>query len=103
MWRTAAFCPRRGWSMPPLSSADRSLAAFVYFPLPVPLWAAAVILWLTAFRSTSYVRFHAWQSILLWGLFLVLTAIALSVSNVAAPMALLLCGILCVLTMIFLS
>lgn len=88
--------------MKPLSSDDRSLAAFAYFPLPIPLLAAAVILLLPAFRSRSYVRFHAWQSILLWGLFLVLTAIALMVSNVAAPMALLLSGILLVLAMIFL-
>jgi|HubBroStandDraft_1064217.scaffolds.fasta_scaffold114448_1 uncharacterized membrane protein len=98
----AAFCPGCGWSMKALSSDDRSLAAFVYFPLPIPLLAAAVILLLPALRNRSYVRFHAWQSILLWGLFLLLTAIALMVSNVAAPMALLLCGILLVLAMIFL-
>ena len=98
----AAFCPGCGWSMKPLSSDDRSLAAFVYFPLPVPLLASVVILLLPAFRDRAYVRFHAWQSILLWGLFLVLTAIALMVSNVAAPMALLLSGILLVLAMLFL-
>ncbi len=88
--------------MKPLSSDDRSLAAFSYFPLPIPLLAPGVILLLPAFRDRAYIRFHAWQSILLWGLFLVLTAIALLVSNVAAPMALLLCGILSVLAMIFL-
>jgi len=98
----AAFCPGCGWSMVPLSSDDRSLAAFVYFPLPIPLLAAGVILVLPAFRNRAYVRFHAWQSILLWGLFLALTAIALLVSNVAAPMTLLICGILSVLAMIFL-
>ncbi|MGA2356936.1 MAG: hypothetical protein ABSG02_20775 [Terriglobales bacterium] len=98
----AAFCPGCGWSMKPIPSDDRSLAAFAYFPLPIPLLAAGVILLLPAMRGRRYVRFHAWQSILLWGLFLVLTAIALSVSNVAAPMALLVCGILSVLAMIFL-
>jgi uncharacterized membrane protein len=98
----AAFCPGCGWSMVLLSSDDRSVAAFVYFPLPVPLLAGAVILLLPAFRNRVYVRFHAWQSILLWGLFLVLTGIAMLISNVAAPMALLLCGILSVLAMIFL-
>jgi uncharacterized membrane protein len=98
----AAFCPGCGWSMKPLSSDDRSLAAFVYFPLPFPLLAAVVILLLPALRNRAYVRFHAWQSILLWGLFLVLTGIALLISNVAAPMALLLCGILSVLAMVFL-
>jgi uncharacterized membrane protein len=84
--------------MTPLPTADRAVAAVSYLTL-VP---AAVILLLPAFRSHRFVRFHAWQSILLWGLFIVLTTGALLVSNVASPMILLLLGILGVLAMLFL-
>ncbi len=84
--------------MTPLPSADRAVAALAYLTF-VP---AAVILFLPAFRDHRFVRFHAWQSIVLWGLFFILTMIALFVSNVAAPMALLLFGILAVLAMLFL-
>jgi uncharacterized membrane protein len=48
------------------------------------------------------VRFHAWQSIFIWTLFLILTASALLLSNVAAAMAFLLFGILATLAMLFL-
>ena len=30
---------------------------------------AAVLLFLPAFRNRRFVRFHAWQSVLLWGVF----------------------------------
>jgi uncharacterized membrane protein len=65
------------------------------------LFAGAVILLLPAFRKNRFVRFHAWQSILLWGAFLVLTALALLLSNVAAAIVFLLVGILATLAMLF--
>jgi len=59
-------------------------------------------LFLPAFRNNRFVRFHAWQSILLWGVFFVLTIIALFLSNVAEPVWFLLLGILAALAMLFL-
>jgi uncharacterized membrane protein len=94
----AAFCPGCGWSMTPLSPADRAVAAVAYLTF-VP---AAVLLFLPAFRNRRFVRFHAWQSVLLWAVFLVLTMAALLLSNVAATMLLLLFGILASLAMLFL-
>jgi uncharacterized membrane protein len=84
--------------MTPLPSADRAVAAVAYLT-PVP---AAVILFLPAFRKHGFVRFHAWQSVLLWGLFIVLAVVGFLSSNVASPMILLLLGILVVLAMLFL-
>jgi len=84
--------------MTPLPPADRAAAAAAYLTL-VP---AAVILFLPAFRKSRFVRFHAWQSILLWAVFFVLTVVALLLSNVAAAMAFLLFGILASLAMLFL-
>ncbi len=57
---------------------------------------------LPAFRNNRFVRFHAWQSILLWGVFFILTIAALFLSNVAAAMVFLLLGILASLAMLFL-
>jgi uncharacterized membrane protein len=94
----AAFCPACGWSMMPLPPAERAAAAVAYLTL-VP---AAVILLLPAFRKNRFVRFHAWQSILLWGTFFILSGAALFISNVAAAMAFLLFGILTSLAMLFL-
>jgi uncharacterized membrane protein len=84
--------------MRPLPPADRAVAAAAYLTL-IP---AGVILFLPAFRSHRFVRFHAWQSVLLWGIFLVLTAVALLFSNFVDAMALLLLGILASLAMLFL-
>jgi uncharacterized membrane protein len=84
--------------MTPLLPAERAAAAFAYLTL-VP---AAVILFLPAFRNNRFVRFHAWQSILLWGVFFVLTIGALFLSNVAAALVFLLFGILASLAMLFL-
>jgi uncharacterized membrane protein len=84
--------------MTPLPLADCAIAAVAYLTL-IP---AAVILFLPEFRKHRFVRFHAWQSILLWGLFIVFTVAALLLSNVASPMILLLLGILAVLAMLFL-
>ena len=94
----AAFCPGCGWSMTPLPPAERAAAAVAYFTF-VP---AAVLLFLPAHRNHRFVRFHAWQSVLLWGVFFVLTILALLLSNVAAAMAFLLFGILASLAMLFL-
>ncbi len=94
----AAFCPECGWSMTPIAVRDRAAAAIAYFAfLP-----AAVLLMVPSFRNNRFVRFHAWQSILLWGTFLILTMIALLLSNVAAAMLFLLFGILASLAMLFL-
>ncbi len=84
--------------MTPIPPAERAAAAVAYLTF-VP---AAVILLLPAFRKSRFVRFHAWQSVLLWVVFLVLTMIALFLSNVAAAMVFLLFGILASLAMLFL-
>ena len=78
--------------------ADRALAALAYLTL-VP---AAVLLLLPAYRHSAYVRFHAWQSLLLWGAFFLLTIVSLLLSNVTAAMAFLLFGIVASLAMFFL-
>src|SRR5271170_751339 len=57
----AAFCPGCAWSMAPLPPSERAAAALAYFTF-VP---AAVLLLLPAHRSHRFIRFHAWQSILL--------------------------------------
>ena len=84
--------------MRPLPSADRAAAAIAYFTF-VP---AAGLLFLPAYRNHRFVRFHAWQSLLLWGVFLVLTIVALFLSNIAAAIFFLLFGILASLAMLFL-
>ncbi len=84
--------------MTPLPPAERAAAAIAYLPLLPP----AVILLLPAFRNHRFVRFHAWQSILLWGVFFVLTVAALFLSNVAAALLFLVFGILASLAMLFL-
>jgi uncharacterized membrane protein len=94
----AAFCPACGWSMRPLPPAERAAAVVAYLPLVPP----GVLLLLPAFRNNRFVRFHAWQSILLWGVFFVLTIAALFLSNVAAAMVFLLFGLLVSLAMLFL-
>ncbi len=84
--------------MTPLPAVERAAAAVAYFTF-VP---ATVILFLPAFRKNRFVRFHAWQSVLLWGVFFILTVAALFLSNVAAAMLFLLFGILASLAMLFL-
>lgn len=84
--------------MKPIPAADRGLAALTYLT-PIP---AATLLFLPRFRRHRFLRFHAWQSILIWGTFLVLTIIALFLSNVAAAMLFLLLGVLASLAMLFL-
>lgn len=94
----AAFCPDCAWPMRPVSSSDRHLAALAYLTF-VP---AAIFLLLPDFRRRRFVRFHAWQSVTLWGVFLVLTIAAIFLSNIAAAIYFLLFGILATLAMIFL-
>ena len=84
--------------MRPLPAGDRAVASVAYLT-PVP---AVVLLFLPVFRSHRFVRFHAWQSVLLWAVFFVLTVAALLLSNVAAAMFFLLFGILASLAMFFL-
>jgi uncharacterized membrane protein len=84
--------------MTPLTPAERVAAAVAYLPLVPP----AVILFLPAFRNSRFVRFHAWQSILLWGVFFIFTIVALLLSNIAAAIVFLLVGILAALAMLFL-
>jgi uncharacterized membrane protein len=95
---SATFCPVCGWSMRPLPQEDRALGALAYFSL-IP---AVVLLLLPAFRTHRFIRFHAWQSVLVWGTFLVVTVFALLLSNVAAAMVFLFVGILATLAMLFL-
>jgi uncharacterized membrane protein len=94
----AAYCPGCGWSMTPIPAVERAAAAAAYLTLV----AGAVILFLPAFRKNRFIRFHAWQSVLLWGVFFALTIAALFLSNVAAAMIFLLFGILASLAMLFL-
>ena len=84
--------------MTPIPPVERAAAAAAYLTFV----AGAVVLVLPAFRKNRFVRFHAWQSVLLWGVFFVLTMVALLLSNVAAAMVFLLFGILASLAMLFL-
>jgi uncharacterized membrane protein len=84
--------------MKPLASAERLAAAGGYFTL-VP---AVALLFLPQFRGSRFVRFHAWQSIFLWGAFFLAALIGILFSNIAAAVALLLLAILGSLAMFFL-
>ncbi len=95
---SASFCPGCGRSMKALTSGERLAAAGGYFTL-LP---AIVLLFLPAFRRSRFVRFHAWQSILLWTVFLLASIAGILLSNIAAAIVLLLVGILGVLAMFFL-
>jgi len=95
---TAAYCPGCGHSMRALPAGERMAAAAAYLTL-VP---AVALLFVRPFALSRFVRFHAWQSILLWGIFLVLTIAALLLSNVAAAVYFLLSGVLASLAMFFL-
>jgi len=94
----AAYCPGCGRSTRPLPAEERAVAAAAYLTFV----AGGVILLLPAFRNHRFVRFHAWQSVLLWGIFFISTSMALVLSNVAAAMVFLLFGILASLAMLFL-
>ena len=93
----SAFCPGCGESMRELPVADRLAASFSYFTF-IP---AAVFLLLPGFRNRRFVRFHAWQSVLMWGAYLVLSAAALFLSNISAAMFFLIAGILASLAVFF--
>ena len=84
--------------MRPLPPGDRAAAALAYLPV-IP---AAVLLVLPTFRNHRFVRFHAWQSLMIWAVFFVLTILALVFSNIAAAMLFLIFGILASLAMFFL-
>jgi uncharacterized membrane protein len=77
---------------------ERLAGAFAYLTL-VP---GVVLLFLPAFRESRFVRFHAWQSILLWSIFLALSVAALFLSNIGAAMYFLLFGVLASFAMFFL-
>jgi uncharacterized membrane protein len=93
----AAFCPHCNWARTPVSLAERATAAAAYLPLVAP-----VILLLPAFRRNRFVRFHAWQSLSLWVVYLVLIGATVFFSSVASPMLVLLFGILVSFAMLFL-
>jgi len=84
--------------MRPLPAEDRALGALAYLTF-VP---AVVFLLLPGFRTHRFLRFHAWQSIMIWAIFLVVSVIALFLSNIAAAIVFLLFGILASLAMLFL-
>jgi uncharacterized membrane protein len=94
----AALCPDCKWPMTPLTPAERAAAAVAY----LPLLPAVVILFLPAFRSNRFVRFHAWQSLALWIAFFILSSAALFLSNIAAAVVFLVVGILVSMAMLFL-
>jgi uncharacterized membrane protein len=95
---SAAFCPGCGHAMKQVPHNDRVLAAVAYMTMA----PAVVLLLLPAYRHNGFVRFHAWQSTLLWGSYGMLTIVAVLVSNIAAAIGLLLIGILASLAMFFL-
>ena len=84
--------------MKPLLRSEKLAAAFGYCTL-IP---AAIVLLLPAYRKSQFVRFHAWQSALLWGVFVVALLISILASNFAGTIMLLLAGILVCLAMFFL-
>ncbi len=84
--------------MTPIPLAERAVAAAAYLTFV----AGAVVLFVPAFRKNRFVRFHAWQSILLWGVFFLLAIAALALSNVVSIMLILVSGILASLAMFFL-
>ena len=94
----AAFCPHCNWARVPVSLAERATAAAAYLPLVAPV----IILLLPAFRRNRFVRFHAWQSLSLWVVYLVLIGATIFFSSVASPMLVLLFGILVSFAMLFL-
>jgi uncharacterized membrane protein len=94
----ASFCPGCGYAIKGIPLADRTVAALAY----LTLLPAAVLLLIPAYRRRAFVRFHAWQSVLLWGAFCLLTIVSLFLSNIAAALVFLLFGILAVLAMFFL-
>ena len=55
-----------------------------------------------SYRQRAFVRFHAWQSVLLWSIFCLLSIAAMFLSNITATMILLVLGILGFLAMFFL-
>jgi len=84
--------------MTPLPAAERAVAAAAY----LTFIAGTVILFVPSFHNNRFVRFHAWQSILLWGVFFLLTIAALLLSNVVSVMLILVTGILASLALFFL-
>ena len=98
MGAKAAFCPACGWSMTPVPPLERAVAAAGY----LPILPATVVLLLPTYRRHLFVRFHAWQSIFLWIVFLALTVAAILLSNIAMAVAFLVFGILATLAMLFL-
>jgi uncharacterized membrane protein len=94
----AALCPDCKWPLTPLSPEERAAAAAAY----LPLLPAGVLLLLPKFRSNRFVRFHAWQSIVLWVVFFILLGGTILLSNFVSPMIVLLFGILVSLAMVFL-
>jgi uncharacterized membrane protein len=94
----ASFCPGCGHAIKRIPRADRAVAALVY----LTLLPAAVLLLLPAYRQRTFVRFHAWQSVLIWGAFCLLSIVSMLLSNIAAAMEFLLFGILALLAMFFL-
>ena len=93
-----AFCPACGRSIRPLPRADRTTAALSYLTL-VP---AVALLLLPAFRGNRFVRFHAWQSVLVWAVFLFGAAMAVILSNITFALTFLVLGILAAIAMFFL-
>jgi len=81
-----------------LTSGERLAAAASY----CTLLPAAILLFLPAYRKNTFVRFHSWQSLILWGVFSVATLVAVFLSNFIGAIALLLSGILASLAMFFL-
>ncbi len=95
---SAGFCPGCGRSMELLPTAERLAAAVAY----LTLLPALVLLFLPAFRNSRYVRFHAWQSILLWGTFAIASLVAIYISDMAGAVVFLLLGVIAFLGMVFL-
>ncbi len=81
-----------------LPAGDRAIAALAYFSF-IP---AVILLFMPGFRRNRFVRFHAWQSVMIWAVFVLLSIIGIFLSNFAAAMIFLLFGILASLAILFL-
>ena len=69
----AAIPPPPAPGTPPVGLGDRLAGAFAYFSC-VP---ALVFLFMKHYQRRKFVRFHAWQSVMFWGLVLVLLLLGL--------------------------
>ena len=77
---------------PPIASRDRLLSAAAYFTF-IP---AVVFLFVQQYKRSSFIRFHAWQSVFFWTLTAILLVIGLLASSFGFLLIWMVTGILLV-------